>query len=135
MFGRKLDPINQDACAFYESHAVSGNYGGIPVDYEQGEADTANLADNKVLIMRNHGLLTVGRTVDEAAWWLIAMERCCQVQLAVLAAAGGRTSEIPMVPHEEALKVRDITGTPYAGWLNFQPILAQIMTEQPDLLE
>ena len=41
----------------------------------------------KAAILRNHGLLTVGHSVEEAAWWFIRMERCCHVQL--LAEAAG----------------------------------------------
>ncbi|MGE0797903.1 MAG: class II aldolase/adducin family protein [Lautropia sp.] len=132
---RQLDPINQDACAFYGSHALSDGYGGIPVEYRQGAVDTSNLGNHKALIMKNHGLLTVGRTVDEAAWWYIAMERCCQVQLLVEASVGGNRERIPLIPHDEAQSAHDIIGTPYAGWFNFQPLYQQIVQEQPDCLQ
>ena len=46
------------------------------------------------MILRNHGLLTVGHSVEEAAWWFITMERSCQAQL--LAEAAG--TPIPISP-------------------------------------
>ena len=85
--GRTLDPITQDACAFYDDHAVFDDYTGVVLDLEEGKRIAHALGDNKAAILRNHGLLTVGHSVDEAAWWFITMERSCQAQL--LAEAAG----------------------------------------------
>ena len=84
---RPLDPLTQDACAFYEDHALFDDYTGAVVDVEEGKRIAHALGDNKAAILANHGLLTVGHTVDEAAWWFITMERTCQAQL--LAEAAG----------------------------------------------
>jgi ribulose-5-phosphate 4-epimerase/fuculose-1-phosphate aldolase len=75
-------------------------------------------------------LLTVGTTVDAAAWWFITMERSCQVQLLAMAAG-------PRVPidEEQAQKTHDFVGSEFAGWLSFQPLYDKIVREQPDLLE
>ena len=54
------------------------------------------LGSHKAVILRNHGLLTVGDSVDAAAWWFITMERSCQAQL--LAKAAGPT--VPDQPRE-----------------------------------
>ena len=85
--GRTLDPITQDVCAFYDDHAVFDDYTGVVLDIEEGKRIAHALADNKAAILRNHGLLTVGHSVDEAVWWFITMERSCQAQL--LASAAG----------------------------------------------
>ena len=85
--GRLLDPITQDACAFYGDHALFDDYTGVVLDTEEGERIAHALGENKAAILRNHGLLTVGESVDEAAWWFITMERTCQAQL--LAEAAG----------------------------------------------
>ena len=86
--GRLLDPITQDVCAFYEDHALFDDYTGVVLDLEEGKRIAHALGDSKAVILRNHGLLTVGHSVDEAAWWFITMERSCQAQL--LAVGGGR---------------------------------------------
>ena len=57
----------------------------------------AALGDNKAAILQNHGLLTVGGSVDEAAWWFITMERSCQAQL--LAEAAGASSRDTVADH------------------------------------
>ena len=84
---RPLDPLTQDACAFYGDHAVFDDFTGVVLDLEEGKRIAHALDDNKAAILANHGLLTVGQSVDEAAWWFITMERTCQAQL--LAEAAG----------------------------------------------
>ena len=78
--GRLLDPITQDACAFYKDHGLFDDFPGV---YETAEGDRIAQApgNKKAVILRNHGLLTVGSTVDGAAWWFITMDRSCQVQI------------------------------------------------------
>src|SRR5258708_26843567 len=79
--GRLLDPITQDVCAFYEDHSLFADFTGVVYETAEGERIAEALGNMKAVILRNHGLLTVGHTVDEAAWWLITMERSCQAQL------------------------------------------------------
>jgi ribulose-5-phosphate 4-epimerase/fuculose-1-phosphate aldolase len=128
--GRPLDPITQDACDFYQDHAVYDDFHGAVFDLDEGRNIAAALGPNKAVILQNHGLLTVGHSVDEAAWWFIRMERCCQVQL-LAEAAGNPKSVTP----EAAKQVYGIQGTPAAGWFTFQPLYEQIVAEQPDLLD
>lgn len=127
--GRLLDPLTQDSCAFYEDHALFDDFTGVVLDNTEGERIAAALGDRKAAILQNHGLLTVGETVDAAAWWFITMERSCQAQL--MAEAAGTPVKIA---HEHALQTRSTVGTPLAGWFNFQPLYEVITREQPDLL-
>ncbi|HEX5365323.1 MAG TPA: class II aldolase/adducin family protein [Acidimicrobiales bacterium] len=128
--GRLLDPLTQDACAFYGDHALFDDYTGVVLDVEEGKRIAHALGGAKAAILRNHGLLTVGASVDEAAWWFITMERSCQVQL--MAAAAGD----PMaIDHEHAALTHDQVGSGGAGWLSFQPLYDKIVAEQPDLLD
>ncbi len=128
--GRLLDPITQDACDFYQDHAVYQGFNGVVLDTEEGGNIATALGSNKAVILQNHGLLTVGQSVDEAAWWFIRMERCCQVQL--MAEAAGT----PILIDDAAAKqAYSITGTAVAGWYTFQPLYDLIVEEQPDLLD
>jgi len=128
--GRLLDPLSQDACAFYQDHGLYEGFDTVILDTDEGQPLVPALGNKKALILRNHGNLTVGTTVDEAAWWYLAMERCCQAQL--LAEAAG--DPIP-VPHQAAEYAREQGGSHYAGWIGFQPLYDLIVHEQPDLLE
>ena len=128
--GRKLDPITQDVCSFYEDHELFDDYTGVVLDLQEGKRIAHSLGDAKAVILRNHGLLTVGQSVDEAAWWFITMERSCQAQL--MAEAAGRPV---LIDPEQAKIAAGQVGTPLAGWFSFQPLYQRIVRDQPDLLD
>jgi ribulose-5-phosphate 4-epimerase/fuculose-1-phosphate aldolase len=128
--GRLLDPITQDACAFYEDHGLFADYTGVVYDVSEGDRIAEALGERKAVILQNHGLLTVGHTVDEAAWFFISMERSCQSQL--LAEAVGRP--IP-ISHESATTAQKQVGSPNVGWFQYQPLWDVITREQPDLFD
>ena len=128
--GETLEPITQDVCAFYNDHALFDDYTGVVTDIEEGKRIAHALGDNKAVILRNHGLLTVGTSVDSAVFWFITMERSCQVQL--VAKAAGKVVHIDA---DQAAKTHDQVGTEFVGWLAFQPLYAKISREQPDLLD
>ncbi len=133
--GCTLAPLTQDACAFYGDHALYDDFGGVVVELDEGARIAAALGDHKAAILANHGLITVGRTVDEAVWWFITMERSCQVQL-IAEAAAARSGVAPRaIGDESARQSFGIVGSPYAGWFQFQPLYARIVKEQPDLLD
>ncbi len=128
--GKLLDPLTQDACAFFEDHGLFDDYTGVVLDVEEGKRIAHALGDHKAAILRNHGLLTVGQSVDEAVWWFITMERTCQVQL--LAEAAGKPVKID---EDMARLTCSQVGSHLAGWFSFQPLYERIVREQPDLLD
>jgi len=128
--GEPLEPITLDACYFYEDHVVFDEFNGAVLDIEEGKRIAHALGDRKAIILRNHGLLTVGQTVESALWWFVTMERSCQVQL--LAKAAGNVVHIE---HEHARLTYEQTGSERVGWFQFQPLLRRITREQPDLLD
>jgi ribulose-5-phosphate 4-epimerase/fuculose-1-phosphate aldolase len=128
--GRLLDPLTQDACAFYEDHVVFSDYTGVVNEISEAERIAQALGDKKAAILSNHGLLTVGQSVDEAVWWFITMDRSCQAQL--LAEAAGEPHRIP---HETAKLTYSQVGAHMVGWFQFQPLWDRISREQPDFFE
>jgi ribulose-5-phosphate 4-epimerase/fuculose-1-phosphate aldolase len=128
--GRLLDPLTQDACAFYGDHALFDDYTGVVIDPEEGKRIAHALGAMKAVILRNHGLLTTGNSVDEAVWWFVTMERSCQAQL--LAEAAG--TPIP-IDAEMAALTKSQVGEPVSGYFNSKPLFAKILREQPDLLD
>ena len=130
--GRPLDIITQDACAFYKDHVVYDDYGGVVIELDEGSRVAQALGKNKAAILQNHGLLTVGSSIDSAVWWYIAMERCCQVQLL----AESTSTLIPKRINETAAaQAAGLIGNEFAGWFQFQPLYAQISKEQPDFFD
>ena len=128
--GRLLDPLTQDACAFFEDHGLFDDYTGVVVDLDEGKRIAHALGEHKACILRNHGLLTVGQTVAEAAFWFIAMDRSCHAQL--LAEAAG--TPVLIEPEMARLTYQQV-GRPYAGEFSFQPLYGWITAEEPDLLD
>jgi ribulose-5-phosphate 4-epimerase/fuculose-1-phosphate aldolase len=131
--GKPLDIISLDSCAFYNDHVVYDDFDGVVLELEEGVRIANALGKNKGVILQNHGLLTVGDSVEAAAWWYIAMERCCQVQLMAEAASHGKP--LKMVSKAAADQAYPIVGSSYAGWFQFQPLLARISKDQPDLFD
>lgn len=131
--GRPLDPITQDAAAFFEDHVVIKDEAGAVAVEEKAGLSVADYFKNvKAAIHQNHGLLTVSRhSIEAAAFWFIALERCCQQQLLVEA-----TGIKPiMVPEHSSRYSRDNVGSEYIGWLHFQPIYEQLVQTSPDMFD
>lgn len=129
--GKPLAPITQDAAAFYEDHVViTEEAGQVAVETKGGSRVAQAFAGVKAAIHQNHGLLTASRhSIDSAAFWFIALERCCQQQLMIDA-----TGIAPkLVPPERARYSREHVGSDYIGWLHFQTIYDQLVQTQPDL--
>ncbi|MER6567208.1 class II aldolase/adducin family protein [Streptomyces sp. NPDC001093] len=128
--GIPLAPLTQDACAFFEDQGLYADYRGVVSDADEGRRIGEALGSAKAVILKNHGLLTVGQSVAAAAWWFITMERSCQAQL--LAMAAGTPDEID---RETAEQVRTQIGGPLAGWFQFRPLWDQIIASSPDLFD
>ncbi|KAI5456666.1 class II aldolase/adducin N-terminal [Mariannaea sp. PMI_226] len=124
-FGKRLEMINQDVLNFYgEAHSVYPRFGGAVLDEEEGQALAECLGEKgKGLILQNHGLLTVGRTVDEAAYLYTLLERSCEVQLLADAAAAGSGHEKILVTDAAAKFTFKATSDPESMYCFFQPDL------------
>ncbi|MFC6599789.1 class II aldolase/adducin family protein [Kitasatospora paranensis] len=128
--GIPLAPITQDACAFFEDHAVYSDYRGVANELEEGKRIAAALGSGKAAILQNHGLLTVGESVAEAVWWFVTMERSCQAQLLAMAAGTPK-----LIDRETALLTRGQIGSHLAGWFQARPLWDQITASDPDLFD
>ncbi|KAF7846135.1 hypothetical protein BT93_L5157 [Corymbia citriodora subsp. variegata] len=117
--GRPLEMLTQDICKLYNRHAVYTEYGGVVLDdtAAEGEAIATALGDRNVaVILQNHGLLTVGQTVDEAAWLFDVTEAGCRDHL-MLDATG---HEKKIIGSREAEFNLAMEGTPEVCYAEFQ---------------
>ncbi|KAH6886299.1 class II aldolase/adducin N-terminal [Thelonectria olida] len=129
-FGKPIEMLNQDSCMFYDDLAVYANFGGVVFAKEEG----LRLADalgpsKKNIILQNHGLLTAGGTIGEAAAFFIALERACQAQLLVEAAVApnGTSLKKALVSDQEAAYTKKGTGSPEAMYMQFEPEYQHIL--------
>jgi ribulose-5-phosphate 4-epimerase/fuculose-1-phosphate aldolase len=128
--GELLEPLTQDSAAFYDDHAIFREFSGVVLEPDEGRKIAAVLGPRKAVILQNHGLLTVGRSVEAAVWRYLAMENACQAQL--IAQAAGPTK--PMPP-EVARHTAGQVGTEVGGIFAFQPYWDVVSEEEPDLFD
>jgi ribulose-5-phosphate 4-epimerase/fuculose-1-phosphate aldolase len=128
--GIPLDPITQDSCMFYGDHTVISVQGGVVFDVEAAKELASHFPTGKAAIHQNHGLFTVGQTVDEAVYWFVTMERSCQAQLLAMAAGTPK-----LISDDMARYTFEQTGFPLAGWFSFQPLWQEICRTDPDLFD
>ena len=115
-FGKRIEMLNQDACAFVDDQAIV-KFNGIVTAAEEGIRIAKELGPKKtVAILENHGLLTVGSTIDEAAYRFLLMDKLCAIQLKVDQAG----VEKKLVSDEEARKNANISSSPFFMYTNFQ---------------
>jgi ribulose-5-phosphate 4-epimerase/fuculose-1-phosphate aldolase len=88
-----LLPISQQAMLALQSLAYH-NYEGLALNEAEKPRLVSDLGDKNHLILRNHGLLTVGRTAAEAFLAMFLLERACKIQI-LAQAGGGQLVEVP----------------------------------------
>jgi ribulose-5-phosphate 4-epimerase/fuculose-1-phosphate aldolase len=126
---RELLPIIQESCAFYRNHVVFREYKGLVVERVESERIAESLGQHRAVILRHHGLITLGGSVEETAWWFHTMERACQMQLLAEAAGTPR-----VMTDEEAVLASRQFGSANMARLGFRLIAEQIVDEEPDVL-
>lgn len=128
-FERLLDPITQDSCIFFENQALI-----LEPRVVRDAAAAARFAeafgDKRVAIHGGHGIFTTGQSIDEAAWWFVLMNRCCEAQL--MAEAAGKPT---VWQTEDARWLASVLGSPTFGWLSFQTLWDEIVVSDPDLVD
>ena len=80
-----LLPVNQISMEFYGRVAYH-DYEGIALDLAEQKRLVADMGDKPVLMLRNHGLLTVGSSVAQAFLRMYYLEKACEIQLAAQSA-------------------------------------------------
>jgi ribulose-5-phosphate 4-epimerase/fuculose-1-phosphate aldolase len=95
-----LLPLSQQAM-FALSSLAYHDYEGLALDENEKPRLVADFGDKKFMILRNHGLLTVGRTAAEGFLGMFLLERACKIQ--ILAQSGG--GELSPIPNDILSKV------------------------------
>lgn len=87
-----LLPLNQMSMEFYGRVAYH-DYEGVALDLDERERLVRDLGPKNAMILKHHGLLTVGRTVAEAFYYMYYLEQACRTQIA--ATQGGQKITLP----------------------------------------
>ncbi|MGA2549094.1 MAG: class II aldolase/adducin family protein [Burkholderiaceae bacterium] len=127
--GRKLEPLSQDDCVFYQDHGLFEGFSGVVYETSEGQRIAQALGPAKAVILKNHGILTAGPSVEAAVWWYIAFENACRAQL--LANAAGTPEAIP---HDLAQLTHDQIGGPSGAAHAFDALWNGLVETEPQLL-
>jgi ribulose-5-phosphate 4-epimerase/fuculose-1-phosphate aldolase len=107
----KLEPISQEACAFFDDHEVFDDEEVNIRSTDGGKRIAAAIGGTRAVVLRNHGLLTVGASVDAAVGYFLLMERSAEVQVKA-AGAQSISADAARRAHEDFDEV--------AAWQVFQ---------------
>ncbi|KAE8148176.1 class II aldolase/adducin domain protein [Aspergillus avenaceus] len=128
-FGKEIEMLTQDACNFHGRLSVYDDHGGIALAQDEGRQIAEALGkDNIACILKNHGLLTVGSTVDEAAFLFSSLDNACHSQLMADAAAANGVPKI-IINDEVAAYTASAVQTPHHFYTEFQPEFDLIVEE------
>jgi ribulose-5-phosphate 4-epimerase/fuculose-1-phosphate aldolase len=124
-----LLPLNQISMEFHNQVGLH-EYEGIAADDNLTEREriVRDLGLKHCLIMRNHGLLTAGRTVAEAFYWMYYLEQACRIQISA------QSTGAPLsLPSENVLArtSNQFTSDANKGWLPWQALRRKLDREQP----
>lgn len=103
--------ICQEALAFFERHSLFDDGEVDVLSVEGGERIARSLGDGRLSILRNHGLLTVGASVDEAMGWFLMAERVAEVHCKAPAPSP--------ISDEDARRCAVTIADPATGWHAF----------------
>lgn len=96
---------------------------------QEGRNIASALGPHKAALLQNHGLLTVGKSIEETVFWFVSLEKCCHAQLMADAAAGGRGGSTVKIGEEEARFTYRTVGSAMAGYFSAKPLFDVIEKE------
>ncbi|BGO99631.1 hypothetical protein JCM10021v2_003307 [Rhodotorula toruloides] len=100
--GLPLEYTTQDSCAFYGRQSVLDSFGGVVLSKSEGARIAEKLGEGVLVVLQNHGLLTVGHTIDAAVARFILAEEQCRVSLLAHGAAQSLGTKVIQIADEEA---------------------------------
>jgi ribulose-5-phosphate 4-epimerase/fuculose-1-phosphate aldolase len=106
-----LLPLNQTSMRFLK--VSYHDYMGVVLDMAEQEVLVKDLGNTDAMILRNHGLLTCGRTVGEAFNWMHRMEKSCEAQLAAMACGTPLQKVSDQILHETYMNYQPGTRRPF----------------------
>jgi ribulose-5-phosphate 4-epimerase/fuculose-1-phosphate aldolase len=123
-----LLPTNQTAMLLNDQIAYH-EYEGVALLLDERPRLVADLGEKNVMLLRNHGTLTVGATVGEAFLAMYFLERACAMQVALL--AGGVPLHYPSAEVQDVVKRQSANGVPAVAKLAWDAQLRMLDAKDP----
>jgi ribulose-5-phosphate 4-epimerase/fuculose-1-phosphate aldolase len=128
-----LLPLTQTATRFC-SRLAYHDFNGPERDPNERDALARDLGSMNYMILRNHGLLTVGRTIAEAFTAMYGLERSCQAQLAAMA-CNTALNQMPREVVEKSIDMYDPKVIRRYGLLEWPGLLRKLDRKDPSYRE
>ena len=125
---RGLLPINQFAVTYFGNIAYH-DYDGPGLRPAEQKAFAAALGDKRMMFLRNHGTLTVGRSIPEAFTLMHYLERTCEIQVA--AQAGGELALPKRSVIDATVATAQGVGDRRFGEVGFKALLRKLDRDDP----
>lgn len=113
--------ISQEACSLVGDQAMFDDEEVEVLTVDGGKRIAAALGPHKLVILRNHGLLTVGKTVEEAVAWFVIAERVAEVHV--------KAPDAVAISSEAAAVAASTLGADHHGWRVFQWLVASTVDD------
>jgi ribulose-5-phosphate 4-epimerase/fuculose-1-phosphate aldolase len=123
-----LLPLNQVSLEFHNRIAYH-DYEGIALEMEERERLIRDLGDKRTLVLRNHGLLTIGRTIPEAFYFMYYLDLACRLQIETMA-TGGKLRLVPEAVAERTARQYQRYDRP-RGTLEWPALMRLLDKEDP----
>jgi ribulose-5-phosphate 4-epimerase/fuculose-1-phosphate aldolase len=106
-------------CTFLSLKSVLNcdrNFAGVVLAADEGKNIASALGSKRAALLGNHGLLTVGKSIEETVAMFVLLEKCCEIQLAADASAGGSGKPLVLIGDIEAKATWEAIGTSASGY-------------------
>jgi hypothetical protein len=94
----------------------SSNFAGVVLATEEGQNIARALGNKRAALLGNHGLLTVGKSIEETVSMFVLLDKCCEVQLAADASSAGSGKPLVLIGEMEARATWEAIGTSASGY-------------------
>lgn len=121
VFGKELEMLSQDSCLIFNNQIALAQYDGVGLDEVEGQKVAKVLGDKMGIILQNHGVMAVGKTVDEAAYLHILLENMCKAQLLADAVSGSTGMAKKVISDKIASSAYDTISSHQGLYSSMQP--------------
>jgi hypothetical protein len=117
-----LNVIRHTSKSKRNNDAADRNFAGLVLATQEGQQIAACLGNKKAALLGNHGLLTVGSTIEATVAWFALLEKVCQVQLMADASSAGSGKPLISIREEEAQSTWEAIGKADSGYFMGLPL-------------
>jgi ribulose-5-phosphate 4-epimerase/fuculose-1-phosphate aldolase len=128
--GRKIEPLDQNCCMFFENHAIYDRYEGPVNDEDDAQRIAEAINGVDTVILKNHGTITCGTDIESAVMRMVAVERAYRLNI-----LSTNLKNLALVDDETAAMTREWIGNGIGLSIEFNALLRKVERIYPDFKE